>query len=919
LYILNPVTFNVAISGQLNFLIGYALSPLVLALFALSLDNRKALRTRVDKIALTGLLYAFACVQIHFALYLFLLMLGYCIFHARGQFLRSLVVLGASMSSLLLVEAIWLLPLLWGTYLFPIPSVTEQAARLQASNLLNSLRLVGYVTDYFLSSVGPSPLWMLISILVPALCFLSLAPWPRRKDVLYFGVVALSSTFFAKGIAAPFESFSLLLMKAPGGAVLREIYHVTAVTALAYSVLLGFAVEAFLKNRFELAWKVASKLGSKAGKSVILIVLLLITLYSWPLLTGNFDGNLRTYELNPGYKNLNQLLSSQTDDFRVLYLPMMKPFAYGNHTELEGAKYCGIDPVILFSPKASFDQSATFVDPPGKYTAFLHSTMHENRTRLFGRLLGLASVKYIVFREDYESEYRYYHAMAEYPDVWKRYENERGLFWNLLQHQEDIVLEQRGYPISIFRNIDYVPHVYAAESATLVAGDLSSLLTMGNLDGQYRLVYFASQVTDNDAAKLLSSADTFLVLDDDLNDLVFMNLPAEGKIDPGNYALVHSFASDGWSRNWEWYDWDYTAALENSASTEVVDSLTMKFDTALQGLHDVWIKAYFSPRGRAIKINLDGVDLGEIETYSTGERGFRWNRIGQIYMTKGSHSLEIRSIRQSFEAVARIVCAPSSAIQESRNLLQHAIMDKNVELLFEIERLPHDKGFQVSQFGGEASQGYVLRTTNRGRIDTTFTIPTGGSYNVRVRLFPESRGTLTVKIGFTSFVAAVNVSKSFTWLDLGTLSLERGHTSMSIEFFGAANLDLLDIHSLSSQTTEAPVAVSYYVTNPTQYTVRTTSQRPFFLVFSESYSPFWRAYVNGREIPAMLGNAFANTYRIEDTGSLNITIRYIKQIPYSIGMTITATAIIGLVSMVILAPVLAKKRSKLRIIAGRTR
>jgi hypothetical protein len=86
----------------------------------------------------------------------------------------------------------------------------------------------------------------------------------------------------------------------------------------------------------------------------------------------------------------------------------------------------------------------------------------------------------------------------------------------------------------------------------------------------------------------------------------------------------------------------------------------------------------------------------------------------------------------------------------------------------------------------------------------------------------------------------------------------------------------------------------YQKLNPTAYVVRTDSSHPFFLVFSETYDPGWVAYIDGKEVSDhFTAYGFANGWYINETGSFDVTLRFLPQITYYYGVAISVTVLIS--------------------------
>jgi hypothetical protein len=92
--------------------------------------------------------------------------------------------------------------------------------------------------------------------------------------------------------------------------------------------------------------------------------------------------------------------------------------------------------------------------------------------------------------------------------------------------------------------------------------------------------------------------------------------------------------------------------------------------------------------------------------------------------------------------------------------------------------------------------------------------------------------------------------------------------------------------------------------NPTKYVVYVNASEPFFLVFSESYHPQWKAYIGKvrwfealykkpiSEEKHVLGNGYANTWYIDKTGEYEITLYFLPQNLFYVGLIISGMSLI---------------------------
>lgn len=93
--------------------------------------------------------------------------------------------------------------------------------------------------------------------------------------------------------------------------------------------------------------------------------------------------------------------------------------------------------------------------------------------------------------------------------------------------------------------------------------------------------------------------------------------------------------------------------------------------------------------------------------------------------------------------------------------------------------------------------------------------------------------------------------------------------------------------------------------SPTEFRVKASSSSPYFLIFNESYNPFWQILVNGeRQSEHFVVNGFANGYYIDQTGDHEIRLYYWPQTLFNIG------GIISLITILIFGIAVTISRTK---------
>jgi hypothetical protein len=102
------------------------------------------------------------------------------------------------------------------------------------------------------------------------------------------------------------------------------------------------------------------------------------------------------------------------------------------------------------------------------------------------------------------------------------------------------------------------------------------------------------------------------------------------------------------------------------------------------------------------------------------------------------------------------------------------------------------------------------------------------------------------------------------------------------------NTSLKEVFSpQSSQSKE----LNFTQITPTEYEIKITTDEPFWLIFSESFNPLWKAYINNEEIEKVVAYSFMNGFYVDKTGNLVIQIHFTGQTYFSIGSLISISTV----------------------------
>ena len=268
-------------------------------------------------------------------------------------------------------------------------------------------------------------------------------------------------------------------------------------------------------------------------------------------------------------------------------------------------------------------------------------------------------------------------------------------------------------------------------------------------------------------------------------------------------------------------------------------------------------------------------------------RGFNPIKVGVIYhQVASSDSSEVLKICNS------IVLKEKPCINVPLDVFQ----DKNIIYLFEAEHDLYKENATIQKIGGLASNGKVLIFNEFSRAWKRIEIIKNGTYQIALR----GVGDFKVKIGSRAFILSSKLLElTYTpefYLKKGTYYLEISSLSSN------SILDIIWLYSTTLNRTidrlfeinnKSARILNYIKINPTLWNVKISAFKPFMLCFAESYDPLWEAriYKNGKKVKVAKSiplYSVINGFWIDETGELEIVIRYKPQDWFELGLAISA-------------------------------
>jgi len=705
IYTVNP--YVVGIVHWWPNLLSYALLPLFLILIPVALNKpswRETLKIGLVPTLLLTLNFCSPGAALNTSLFIFFLIAIELIFRIRKDFIGFLL-----RCIILFIEIVGLAILLNSYSIFPFLLVKEEFAwggqniPLQVEGLygegganielLDAFRLWKWsVTEEITFNTRS-----LLTLVVPVIALFAIIVYtvklvlPRRfnslkkidkKTLVTITLLILLALFLAKGVNEPFGDFYIWLVFSTPFSWLFEHSEVwIRYLCLAYSFLCSFLLAQLvdiiykpvsnrkylftvLKEKYRVPphihWYVSKIWNAKAAIILTVIIIFSITVrtediqaYPSGLFLGTANNYLRPSTLPQPYYDVNDWLSLQSGEFRTIWLPISgSPIWWEN----SGA------PPHPIGDWASSRPIATTNHPTQKdYMKFTLS--HGEDKEIFADLLGIFSVKYIIFHDD-TKERSIYQVLKDNPGLIQVYNNEF---------------------LYVFENKDFQPYVRALNQNILCIGntrvlELSSIISTFNKSDLS--IVFSEQLPrlGIDTLQYLRSTDLLLFYNKPFIDLLFNSLSDSHIYVPSNYMGINTEWRVENRRDLMNYEFDYGKGYVYSLEKR---PFSFEIEVKEADQYEMWVRVLGSQR---VTILIDDYTNTEVST-PLDPNSFTWVKLGETNLNEGKHSLTLTN-EAGWGNLNLFAIVPSEELEEKRketleyinqiNLRTVNIFDKNV-------------------------------------------------------------------------------------------------------------------------------------------------------------------------------------------------------------------------------------------------
>jgi len=190
------------------------------------------------------------------------------------------------------------------------------------------------------------------------------------------------------------------------------------------------------------------------------------------------------------------------------------------------------------------------------------------------------------------------------------------------------------------------------------------------------------------------------------------------------------------------------------------------------------------------------------------------------------------------------------------------------------------------------------------------TIPQRGNYILAARVAKgPGYGTLYFNVSGNLYPVPCNSPvNQFEWCEIGPFFLEKGEHFVSVGGVGLVELDEFLVYSLKEEESyltlnelfnfvDPKVSVSYEQMNSCLFKAYVSANETFTLIFSDTYNPLWKAFVDGEEISSNLTYSLVNSFYINKTGKFTVTVYFTGQYYADVGLTVSIISFVSVFAL----------------------
>lgn len=899
-------TFIVEFAFHAAFTFSFYLSPLLLYVLIRGIEENKT-----SYLLLSSLIYSLMTVVVHFVFFGLIIILTYIIydlfFKVVVQRFRGFPALKrAAWYTLIVVgpfialSSYWLVPNFTygglGLY-YNLLTTADPGFLYRSADLINVFSVKGVFnsgeiypyTDLEREYIN------ILSIMLTVTAVSSLLFYKENKFLIYLGILLVLSVIISITPHYFPAIYNWFAFDIPGSSIYSwvfrtpKFFHFMSISIAVMLALIGIRMYQILHRQ--------KKQFLKAVPSIFISVVLVFSLVpNYILLTGDFNGFHKPYQLPTDYTDLIAYLEHQDGNYKSIWGP---PYLGLNSTWSEGNFIYALEEQI--SPANIFIGSQTlnqYIYPLVFGIRFPYGSMvYAGQTDNLNEFLSPINVKYIVLHNDIP--------------VLK--DSIEGLS-NALNNQKGLLESKEFGFTTLYTMRDAAEQLSTKKSTVLVQGGgllrFDSIFGLESITSNNTGVFF-SDISLDQNPNMWSLSDTLIPE----NHLAY----AEYMLNKSDVIVISPSAyTNDYQPFREWsisstnlppflnilgyygielpYQFDY----EKNIIFTLASNSTLEIPLSISdpGEYKVLLRYFANDGGALLDLGLDG-NSQTFQTKSHLNR-FIWSDMETITLSEGTHTLSVTNTA-GLNALNLIAIVPAGKYEHYKDEFITSLVNKDIIHVFEAE--------SDLNFGGTAaviqdidySNGKAVELRGQDIASTGFEILREGNYDIAI----YGEGTITVyidgaKIRTTNLVDGIAHTEpvSFNSGDHFIDIVSANDTSSSLPrldsvLIASNRTDNGQLSTMQQQPAEEPI-INYQKIDPTNYEVTVKAQSPFMLAFAEAYDERWIAEVktpNGVKSykPLPLYGAI-NGFMIDTVGDYVVHVKYAPQEIFYIGASISAVS-----------------------------
>jgi len=160
----------------------------------------------------------------------------------------------------------------------------------------------------------------------------------------------------------------------------------------------------------------------------------------------------------------------------------------------------------------------------------------------------------------------------------------------------------------------------------------------------------------------------------------------------------------------------------------------------------------------------------------------------------------------------------------------------------------------------------------------------------------------------------------FKWYETGRIFLQPGKYLLKVETNDEVELDQLSLYSVNENISLTEIfsgsplqpVIEFRRINPCKYEVYIKTNNSFFLIFSDSYHPLWKLYLENKEISSTPTDYCVNGFFIDRTGEYKVILYFTGQKYTDLGYGLSLITLVALLVILVFHRKIEKLIKKLR-------